>query len=137
MAARSVNVPTIKRKCMPSWLGAVLSGVISFGLPACSDEQLSRAVVRGGALPGMVATDLDAFKTLYSPSPTSAVVDRLVAGERAFSVAQGTACKVVGSDRSTCSGNHSALQVRLLDGPRLGQDVWICSDGIRMSYRWP
>ena len=131
MAARSVDVLTIKWKCVPFWLGAVLSGVVSFGLPACSDEP-SRAVVQGGALPGMVAKDLDAFKTLYSPSPTSAVVDRLVAGERAFSVAQGTACKVVGGDRSTCSGNRSALQIRLLDGPRSGQDVWICSDGIRM-----
>ena len=91
----------------------------------------SLATVRIGPMPGIAAFDRQAFQEYSHP-------EDLRATGKIFPVPEGTRCQVVKRDMtSSCGGNDHPFQIKLLDGPRKGEVVWMCSSNIAMTMAWP
>lgn len=93
-------------------------------------------VIRGGINPGLAATDYDAFVGVNSPAESTAVSE-LTASGRIFVVPEGTRCRIIAHSNQRCQGEHYPARVKLTDGPRRGQIVWMCSDSLTTLYKWP
>jgi hypothetical protein len=112
------------------------SGLWSIG--AYVDHQMSLAVVHDGMNPGLVAADADAFEAIVHPTQATLSIPQLEASGRAIVVAEGTNGRVLSVvPNESCQGQHYAARVKLLDGPRRGSIVWMCSDSFDMVNHWP
>jgi hypothetical protein len=57
---------------------------------------------------------------------------------RVFLLGEGTRCRVISVvSNQPCQGEHYPARVKLLDGARRGQIVWMCSDSFSTLYKWP
>ena len=93
------------------------------------EYSLSLAVVEGGITPGFAAKDLAAFNAVSHPEETSPGISELKAEGRILSIDEGTRGRVIERYNLSCQGReYGASSVKLLDGPRNGQTVWMCSD---------
>jgi hypothetical protein len=115
----------------------LIIGVTLWGIGAVIDYSTSLAVVNGGVTPGLAAVDPVAFEAAIHPSEVTHGISELKASGRVVSVAEGTRCRVIQNLHESCQGRHYAARVKLLDGPRRGQIVWMCSDSFDNLYKWP
>ena len=91
----------------------------------------SLATIRNGPIPGIAAFDRQAFQEYSHP-------EEFQAKGKIFEIPEGTRCQVVKRDMtSSCDGNNHPFQIKLLDGPRKGEVVWMCSINIGMTMVWP
>jgi hypothetical protein len=109
--------------------GGVLAIVV--GLYLYLNHEFMLAVVEAGG-PRLAASDLSALRSALDGSPS---VARLRAAGKIFAVQPGTRCTMLRmKSGSSCRGPRDyPVQVELLDGPRRGQEVWMCNDDVR----WP
>jgi hypothetical protein len=111
---------------------------ILWGISVYIDYSMSLALVTRGVDPGFAATDAAAFQAVAHPTEVMPGIAELKASGRVIHIAEGTRCRIiyVGVGKP-CEGNYYTAMVRLLDGPRKGQDVWMCSDSFDTLYKWP
>jgi hypothetical protein len=118
------------------WVSVICLAV--WGLDLATDYSMSLAVVSGGVTPGFAATDADAFRAVSQPTETTPGVPQLREEGRVLVVEEGTRCRIIKEHpEMPCQGHHLAFRVKLLDGPRRGQVVWMCSDGVAKQYLPP
>jgi hypothetical protein len=95
----------------------------------------SLAIVRNGV--GMAAFDRQVFQEYSHPEQSRSFED-LIATRKIFQIPEGTRCQVTKRDMASfCEGNNHPFQIKLLDGSRKGNVVWMCSNNIGMTMPWP
>jgi hypothetical protein len=127
-----------------TWLRRVavtvfLVGILILALVSVLNRQSSFAVVHGGVLPVLAAANTKAFLTLTKPESSTESFAELRSEGRIFEIVEGTRCRIVKRHGDlTCQQKPNyACEVRLLDGRRKGQLVWLCSDSVSPSMAWP
>jgi len=102
------------------------------------DNLASLAIVRPSLSDGLAATDAQALHAAMHLDEDGPTIADLTTAGRLFRINDGTRCRVMQRNwRETCEGNDHPFLVRLLDPPRNGQLVWMCSDSVRMTMAWP
>lgn len=97
----------------------------------------SLATVRNGVMPGMATFDRQAFQEYSHPEQGQSSEDLRATG-KIFQIPEGTRCQVMKRDTtSSCQGSNHPFQIKLLDGPRKEEVVWMCSSNIGMTMAWP
>lgn len=97
----------------------------------------SLATTRNGPTPGIAAIDRQVFQEYSHPEQGRSLEDLKVTG-KIFEIPEGTRCQVIKRDMTaSCEGNNHPFQIKLLDGPRKGEVVWMCSRNIGMTMVWP
>jgi hypothetical protein len=110
-----------------------------WGLNRFVDYTTSLGAVGGGFEPGLAANDIKDFEAVVHPTETTPSLSVLRASGKIFFVEPGTHCRLIRLPGTTepCNGAHYIASVKLLEGPRNGNTVWMCSDSILILHPWP
>jgi hypothetical protein len=128
---RALHSRRIRRRTLWIAFAAVVIGLLGWGVNWLLTD---RATVRGGADPGLAASDLAALRAAIHFEDLGPPREKLIAEGRLFVLVAGTRCVVLRYENSwTCQGDHSPVQLRLVDGPRRGEVVWMCADSVYLE----
>jgi hypothetical protein len=119
-------------------LGIVVPAVLGFWIWIAYSILVVPVIVTGGHGPAVAATDLETFKRQIAIEAKAG----LGLAEHSFRVREGTRGRLPlwgsGPDLPACRGNEGyAERVKLLDGERAGQTVWMCSDNVLIAIPMP
>jgi hypothetical protein len=101
-----------------------------------SERHFSRVeIVSHDGQPPMASSDVAALRGYLDPQIDDPSLSILKTSGRLFELQPGTKARALTRDTLCHGGANSYLQIKVLDGPRAGQAVWIGS--MNLQCQWP